>query len=145
MRVLEKGEIFSLDAIGMNPQVLETWRELIEKPYGILLVTGPTGSGKSSTLFASLSEINAPDKNILTIEDPIEYELAGLGQVQVNHKINLTFASALRAFLRQDPDVILVGEIRDTETAANAVQASLTGHLVFLHFTPMMQPVRSPA
>ena len=131
MRVLEKGEIFSLDAIGMNPQVLETWRELIEKPYGILLVTGPTGSGKSSTLFASLSEINAPDKNILTIEDPIEYELAGLGQVQVNHKINLTFASALRAFLRQDPDVILVGEIRDTETAANAVQASLTGHLVF--------------
>ena len=131
MRVLEKGEIFSLDAIGMNPQVLETWRELIENPYGILLVTGPTGSGKSSTLFASLSEINAPDKNILTIEDPIEYELAGLGQVQVNHKINLTFASALRAFLRQDPDVIRVGEIRDTETAANAVQASLTGHLVF--------------
>jgi len=110
---------------------LETWRELIHKPYGILLVTGPTGSGKSSTLFASLSEINAPDKNILTIEDPIEYELSGLGQVQVNHKINLTFASALRAFLRQDPDVILVGEIRDTETAANAVQASLTGHLVF--------------
>ena len=131
MRVLEKGEIFSLDAIGMNPAVLETWRELIHKPYGILLVTGPTGSGKSSTLFASLSEINAPDKNILTIEDPIEYELSGLGQVQVNHKINLTFASALRAFLRQDPDVILVGEIRDTETAANAVQASLTGHLVF--------------
>jgi general secretion pathway protein E len=131
MRVLEKGEIFNLEKLGMNPEVLEVWRQLIEKPYGILLVTGPTGSGKSSTLFASLAEINAPDKNILTIEDPIEYELSGLGQVQVNHKINLTFASALRAFLRQDPDVILVGEIRDTETAANAVQASLTGHLVF--------------
>ena len=131
MRVLEKGEIFNLDALGMGSHILDIWRELIHKPYGILLVTGPTGSGKSSTLFASLAEINSPDKNILTIEDPIEYELAGLGQVQVNHKINLTFASALRAFLRQDPDVILVGEIRDTETAANAVQASLTGHLVF--------------
>ena len=131
MRILEKGEIFSLKAIGMPPVVLDIWRELIQKPYGILLVSGPTGSGKSSTLFASLAEINRPDLNILTIEDPIEYELRGLGQVQVNHKIDLTFASALRAFLRQDPDVILVGEIRDGETAANAVQASLTGHLVF--------------
>jgi len=130
MRILEKGEVFSLDRIGMDDSVLELWRASIRKPNGILLVCGPTGSGKSSTLFSSLAEINSPDHNILTIEDPIEYELEGLGQVQVNHKIELTFASALRAFLRQDPDIILVGEIRDHETAANAVQASLTGHLV---------------
>jgi general secretion pathway protein E len=130
MRILEKGEVFGLATIGMDPKVLEGWQQLIRKPNGILLVCGPTGSGKSSTLFSSLSEINSPDKNILTIEDPIEYELKGLGQVQVNSKIGLTFAGALRAFLRQDPDVILVGEIRDHETAANAVQASLTGHLV---------------
>lgn len=130
MRILEKGEVFSLARIGMEPTVLEGWQTLIRKPNGILLVCGPTGSGKSSTLFSSLSEINSPDKNILTIEDPIEYELQGLGQVQVNSKIGLTFAGALRSFLRQDPDVILVGEIRDHETAANAVQASLTGHLV---------------
>lgn len=130
MRILEKGEVFSLAKIGMAENVLENWRSCIRKPNGILLVCGPTGSGKSSTLFSSLAEINSPDHNILTIEDPIEYELQGLGQVQVNHKIDLTFASALRAFLRQDPDVILVGEIRDHETAANAVQASLTGHLV---------------
>jgi general secretion pathway protein E len=96
-----------------------------------LLVTGPTGSGKSTTLYSALTEINSPELNILTIEDPVEYEAPGIGQVQVNPKINLTFASALRAFLRQDPDVILVGEIRDAETAGNAVQASLTGHLVF--------------
>lgn len=130
MRILEKGEVFGLQGIGMEPDVLEGWQSLIRKPNGILLVCGPTGSGKSSTLFSSLAEINSPDKNILTIEDPIEYELKGLGQVQVNSKIGLTFAGALRSFLRQDPDVILVGEIRDHETAANAVQASLTGHLV---------------
>ncbi|MFT7518116.1 MAG: general secretion pathway protein E [Kiritimatiellia bacterium] len=130
MRILEKGEVFALGNIGMHPTILEDWRERIHKPNGILLVCGPTGSGKSSTLFSSLAEINRPDLNILTIEDPVEYELKGLGQVQVNSKINLTFASALRAFLRQDPDVILVGEIRDHETASNAVQASLTGHLV---------------
>jgi general secretion pathway protein E len=130
MRILEKGEVFGLKGIGMEPSVLEGWQQLIRKPNGILLVCGPTGSGKSSTLFSSLAEINSPDKNILTIEDPIEYELRGLGQVQVNSKIGLTFAGALRSFLRQDPDVILVGEIRDHETAANAVQASLTGHLV---------------
>jgi general secretion pathway protein E len=130
MRILEKGEVFGLEGVGMGPDVLAAWRDRIKKPNGILLVCGPTGSGKSSTLFSSLAEINSPDKNILTIEDPIEYELKGLGQVQVNSKIDLTFASALRSFLRQDPDVILVGEIRDHETAANAVQASLTGHLV---------------
>ncbi|MEN0062645.1 MAG: type II secretion system ATPase GspE [Myxococcota bacterium] len=131
MRILEKGKVFSLDKIGMAGDTLGRFRELIRRPHGILLVTGPTGSGKSTTLYSAITEINSPDKNILTIEDPVEYEAPGVGQVQVNHKINLTFASALRAFLRQDPDVILVGEIRDSETAANAVQASLTGHLVF--------------
>jgi len=131
MRILEKGKVFSLDKIGMAGQTLHTFRELIQRPHGILLVTGPTGSGKSTTLYSAITEINSPDLNILTIEDPVEYEAQGIGQVQVNPKIDLTFASALRAFLRQDPDVILVGEIRDSETALNAVQASLTGHLVF--------------
>jgi general secretion pathway protein E len=131
MRILEKGEVFDLDRIGMSEETLEIFRELIHRPHGILLVSGPTGSGKSTTLYSAIAEINDPDKNILTIEDPVEYELKGIGQVQVNPKIKLTFASALRSFLRQDPDVILVGEIRDVETAANAVQASLTGHLVF--------------
>jgi general secretion pathway protein E len=131
MRLLEKGAVFSLDRIGMEQDVLAVYRRLIRRPHGILLVTGPTGSGKSTTLYSSITEINEPDVNILTIEDPVEYEVRGIGQVQVNHKIDLTFASALRAFLRQDPDIILVGEIRDRETAENAVQASLTGHLVF--------------
>ncbi len=131
MRILEKGTVFSLDAIGMPPHILTTWRSLIRRPHGILLVSGPTGSGKSTSLYSSITEINTPDRNILTIEDPVEYEVKGIGQVQVNHKINLTFASALRAFLRQDPDVILVGEIRDRETAGRAIEASLTGHLVF--------------
>jgi general secretion pathway protein E len=131
MRILEKGKVFSLDRIGMAGETLDRFRELITRPHGILLVTGPTGSGKSTTLYSAITEINSPDKNILTIEDPVEYEAAGVGQVQVNPKIDLTFASALRAFLRQDPDVILVGEIRDSETAGNAIQASLTGHLVF--------------
>ncbi len=131
MRILEKGEVFHLDRIGMAPGVLAKFREMIQKPHGILLCSGPTGSGKTTTLYSAISEINEPNINILTIEDPIEYELKGIGQVQVNPKIDLTFASALRAFLRQDPDVILVGEIRDRETAENAVQASLTGHLVF--------------
>ena len=110
---------------------LAGFRSLIRKPHGIVLVCGPTGSGKTTTLYSALSEINSPDKNILTIEDPIEYELKGIGQTQVNPKIDLTFASVLRAHLRQDPDVILVGETRDKETADNAIQASLTGHLVF--------------
>jgi len=131
MRILEKGTVFSLDAIGMPPHVLDTWRSFIHRPHGILLVCGPTGSGKSTTLYSAISEINDPSLNILTIEDPIEYEVQGIGQVQVNHKIELTFAKALRAFLRQDPDVILVGEIRDRETAGRAIEASLTGHLVF--------------
>ncbi len=131
MRILEKGQVFNLDTIGMEPKTLRLYREFIDRPHGIILVTGPTGSGKTTTLYSGLSEINKPDLNILTIEDPIEYELSGIGQTQVNSKIDLTFASALRAHLRQDPDVIMVGEIRDKETADNAVQASLTGHLVF--------------
>jgi general secretion pathway protein E len=104
---------------------------LITRSHGIVLVTGPTGSGKTTTLYAALSKINSPNLNILTIEDPVEIQLKGVGQVQVNPKIDLTFASGLRSFLRQDPDVILVGEIRDLETAEIAIQASLTGHLVF--------------
>lgn len=131
MRLLEKGRVFSLDKIGMAGDTLTRFRELIQRPHGILLVTGPTGSGKSTTLYSAMTEINGPDVNILTIEDPVEYEAQGIGQVQVNPKIDLTFASALRSFLRQDPDVIMVGEVRDSETALNAVQASLTGHLVF--------------
>jgi general secretion pathway protein E len=131
MRILEKGTVFNLDQVGMGKDLITAFRALIQRPHGILLVSGPTGSGKTTTLYSALAEINAPDLNILTIEDPIEYELRGIGQTQVNPKIDLTFASALRAHLRQDPDVILVGEIRDKETADNAVQASLTGHLVF--------------
>ena len=131
MRILEKGTVFSLDGVGMAKDTVALFREVIKRPHGIVLVTGPTGSGKTTTLYSALAEINSPDLNILTIEDPIEYELRGIGQTQVNPKIDLTFASALRAHLRQDPDVILVGEIRDKETADNAVQASLTGHLVF--------------
>jgi general secretion pathway protein E len=131
MRILEKGQVFSLERIGMEGDMLAMFRKIIRLPHGILLVSGPTGSGKSTTLYSAIAEINEPDVNILTIEDPVEYEVKGIGQVQVNHKIDLTFASALRAFLRQDPDVILVGEIRDRETAENAVQASLTGHMVF--------------
>ncbi|MCG2580501.1 MAG: Flp pilus assembly complex ATPase component TadA, partial [Marinobacter sp.] len=105
-------------------------RKLIYRPYGILLVTGPTGSGKSTTLYASLQEINDRSRNILTVEDPIEYNLPGIGQTQVNTKVDMTFARGLRAILRQDPDVVMIGEIRDLETAEIAVQASLTGHLV---------------
>ncbi len=131
MRILEKGTVFNLEQVGMGDDTVAHFRRLIQRPHGILLVTGPTGSGKTTTLYSALAEINAPDLNILTIEDPIEYELRGIGQTQVNPKIDLTFASALRAHLRQDPDVIMVGEIRDRETAENAVQASLTGHLVF--------------
>ena len=122
--------LLSLDEIGIEGEKLPAWRELIRRPHGILLVTGPTGSGKTTTLYASISEVNRPDINILTVEDPIEYQMKGIGQMAVNPKINLTFARGLRAYLRQDPDVILVGEIRDLETAEISIQASLTGHLV---------------
>ncbi len=123
--------LLPLDQIGFMGDTLARFNELIDRPHGIILVTGPTGSGKTTTLYAALSKINSPDKNIITIEDPIEYQLKGIGQIQVNAKINLTFAAGLRSVLRQDPDVILVGEIRDSETAEIAIQAALTGHLVF--------------
>ncbi len=132
LRLLDKSNVLlDLDHIGFAPDVLEEFLKLIHRSHGIIPVTGPTGSGKTTTLYAALSRINSPDKNILTVEDPIEYQLKGIGQMQVNPKINLTFATGLRAFLRQDPDVILVGETRDLETAEIAIQASLTGHLVF--------------
>ncbi len=123
--------LLPLEQIGFSGSYLKQFNELITRPHGIILVTGPTGSGKTTTLYASLAKINSPDKNIITIEDPIEYQLKGIGQIQVNAKINLTFAAGLRSVLRQDPDVILVGEIRDSETAEIAIQAALTGHLVF--------------
>jgi general secretion pathway protein E len=123
--------LLPLDQIGFAGETLRRFEEFITRPHGIILVTGPTGSGKTTTLYGSLSKINSPDKNIITIEDPVEYQLKGIGQIQVNSKIQLTFAAGLRSVLRQDPDVILVGEIRDGETAEIAIQAALTGHLVF--------------
>lgn len=132
MRLLDRtAAMRDLADIGFSEYNLKKMDQLITSSHGILLVTGPTGSGKTSTLYACLAKINRPDLNILTIEDPVEYQLKGVGQVQVNSKINLTFASGLRSFLRQDPDVIMVGEIRDRETAEISIQASLTGHLVF--------------
>lgn len=132
LRILDKtSTILDLTDLGFDGDKLKVMHELITRPHGIILVTGPTGSGKTTTLYACLTRINTPDKNILTVEDPVEYQINGIGQVHVNTKIGLTFASGLRAFLRQDPDVILIGEIRDRETAEIAVQASLTGHLVF--------------
>jgi general secretion pathway protein E len=131
LRLLDKGESkFTLEALGMEGDTLKRFDRLIQQPHGILLVTGPTGSGKTTTLYAALSRLDTTTTNVLTVEDPVEYELPGLGQTQVNAKIDLTFAKALRAILRQDPDVIMIGEIRDFETAQIAVQASLTGHLV---------------
>jgi general secretion pathway protein E len=131
LRLLDKeaGKL-DLSNLGMSEDLLPKFDKLISQPHGIVLVTGPTGSGKTTTLYASMSRLNASTTNILTVEDPIEYELAGIGQTQVNSKIDMTFAKALRAILRQDPDVIMIGEIRDLETAQIAVQASLTGHLV---------------
>lgn len=132
MRILEKGNfLFSLEQLGMDARDHEHMDKLIKASHGIILVTGPTGSGKSTTLYAALQRVNSPDKNIITVEDPIEYQIAGISQIQVRPKIGLTFAAGLRSILRQDPDIVLVGEIRDTETAEMAVQASLTGHLVF--------------
>jgi general secretion pathway protein E len=132
LRLLEKsGKLLSMEEIGLTAWALAEMKRLLNLSHGIILVTGPTGSGKTTTLYAALSYINSPDKNILTIEDPIEYQLDGIGQMQVNPKINLTFASGLRSMVRQDPDVILVGEIRDRETAEIAIHAALTGHLVF--------------
>ena len=131
LRLLDKGEQkFSLESLGMSGDVLDKFNRLVQQPHGIVLVTGPTGSGKTTTLYASLTRLDTRTSNVLTVEDPVEYELAGIGQTQVNPKIDLTFAKALRAILRQDPDVVMIGEIRDFETAQIAIQASLTGHLV---------------
>src|SRR5262249_9131572 len=131
IRLLDRGSVLlGLADIGFANDHLDLIRGIIKRPHGILLVTGPTGSGKTTTLYACLSEINSPDINILTVQDPVEYQLEGISQTQVNSKIDLTFASGLRSFLRQDPDVIMVGEIRDKETADVAITASLTGHLV---------------
>jgi general secretion pathway protein E/type IV pilus assembly protein PilB len=132
MRVLDKSNLkFSLKGIGMPDKVYDQFQKLIRLPHGIVLVTGPTGSGKTTTLYSALSEIKSEDIKIVTTEDPIEYQLEGINQIQVHSKVGLTFAACLRAILRHDPDVILVGEIRDLETAENATQASLTGHMVF--------------
>ena len=131
LRLLDKSSgTLSLESVGMQGDTLQRFTSLIAQPHGIVLVTGPTGSGKTTTLYAALSRLDATQSNIMTVEDPIEYELPGVGQTQVNSKIDLTFAKALRAILRQDPDVIMIGEIRDFETAQIAIQASLTGHLV---------------
>ena len=131
LRLLDKQSArLDLVELGMEVKTLEILRTLIAKPHGIILVTGPTGSGKTTTLYAALTVLNDKKRNILTVEDPIEYDLVGIGQTQVNSKIEMTFAKGLRAILRQDPDVVMVGEIRDLETAQIAIQASLTGHLV---------------
>ncbi|GAA5159795.1 type II secretion system ATPase GspE [Viridibacterium curvum] len=131
LRLLDKtSNNFGLDSTGMEVETLTAFRRLLAQPHGIVLVTGPTGSGKSTTLYGALREISSSTRNIVTVEDPIEYDLPGVGQIQVNTRIELSFARALRAILRQDPDVIMIGEIRDLETAQIAVQASLTGHLV---------------
>lgn len=132
MRVLDKSAmVFDLKGLGMSSQIYDTFSEIIEYPHGIILVTGPTGSGKTTTLYSSLLQIRSPETKIITTEDPVEYQLDGINQIQVHSKIGLTFAHSLRSILRHDPDIVLVGEIRDLETAENAIQASLTGHLVF--------------
>mgnify|MGYP001268689024 CR=1 FL=1 len=132
MRILDRSSvILSLEDLGLAGKKLQVFETLIQRPHGIILVTGPTGSGKTTSLYAGLERINSPDKKIITVEDPVEYQIQGINQIQVNPKVNLTFANGLRSILRQDPDVILVGEIRDRETADIAIHASLTGHLVF--------------
>jgi general secretion pathway protein E/type IV pilus assembly protein PilB len=132
LRVLSKAAVLmSLNDLGMPNVVLDRWDRLIQRPHGILLVTGPTGSGKSTTLYASLNRIVSDEVKVITIEDPVEYHVAGVNQIPVNHKVGLDFSSGLRSILRHDPDVVMIGEIRDKETAETAIQASLTGHLVF--------------
>jgi type IV pilus assembly protein PilB len=131
MRILDSKAInVPLEALGFSDKMLEQWKEQIDQPHGIVLVTGPTGSGKTTTLYSSLRVMDGNKLNISTVEDPIEYQLASANQVQVHEKIGMTFSAALRSLLRQDPDVVLLGEIRDQETARIAVQAALTGHLV---------------
>lgn len=131
LRLLEKDKrLYSLEQLGMTREDRTTVDDLVSHPYGLFLITGPTGSGKTTSLYAILDQIRSPQRNIITVEDPVEYEMAGLGQMQVNDKVGLTFASGLRSILRQDPDVIMIGEIRDPETADIAIHAALTGHLV---------------
>jgi len=131
MRLLDKEKlVLSMEELGFEKEELERFKDALKRPYGMIIVTGPTGSGKTTTLYSGLSFINTPEKNIVTIEDPVEYQLKGINQVQVKPKIGLTFANILRHILRQDPDIIMIGEIRDVETAQIAIQASLTGHLV---------------
>ena len=132
LRLLDKSRmVFDLANVGMPERISRPFNEMIRLPHGIVLVTGPTGSGKSTTLYSALSEIKSPETKIITVEDPVEYHTPGISQIQVHHKVGLTFAAGLRSILRHDPDVILIGEIRDSETAQSAIQASLTGHLVF--------------
>jgi general secretion pathway protein E len=132
MRLLDRSTVFMpLEGLGFAPAMLKRFDGLIRRPHGIVLVTGPTGSGKTTTLYGALDKINLPDRKIITVEDPVEYQLKGINQITVKPKIGLTFATGLRHIVRQDPDVILVGEIRDLETAEIAIQAALTGHLVF--------------
>jgi general secretion pathway protein E len=131
LRLLDRERVMiGLEDLGFSTEILRSYERLINRSSGIILITGPTGSGKTTTLYASLSSMNSSEKNILTVEDPIEYQLNGIGQMQVNPKVGLTFARGLRHILRQDPDIIMVGEIRDRETAEMAIQAALTGHLV---------------
>ena len=130
LRVLAETHAFTLEELGFSPKELETVKKAIEKPYGMILANGPTGSGKTTTLYTMLKKLNLPETSIITIEDPIEYSLAGLTQIQVNNQVGLTFATGLRSILRQDPNIVMVGEIRDQETAGIAVNAALTGHLV---------------
>ena len=131
LRILDKSSIvLDIEKLGFPEDTLEGFRDLIERPHGIILVTGPTGSGKTTTLYCALEKINSPEKKIITVEDPVEYQLRGINQIQVKPSIGLTFANALRSIVRQDPDVILIGEIRDAETAEIAIQSALTGHLV---------------
>jgi type II secretion system protein E len=131
MRVLDKGNLNpNLDALGLDPEDLAKFKQAIDAPHGMMLMTGPTGSGKTSTLYAVLTQLNTVDVNIITVEDPVEYQMLGINQVQIRPEIGLTFASGLRSILRQDPDIVMVGEIRDSETADIAVKAALTGHLV---------------
>ncbi len=132
LRLLNREEVrLELETLGISADILGDFEKIISRPYGLILVTGPTGSGKTTTLYGAMNRINAPDKKIVTVEDPVEYQLDGINQIQIRPKIGLGFASALRNILRQDPDVILVGEIRDAETAEIAIQSALTGHLVF--------------
>ena len=143
MRVLDKSSVvLGFPDLGFDDDLLKTYEAIFTKPYGTILVTGPTGSGKSTTLYTTLTALNSPEKNIITVEDPVELQLQGINQVQLNIKAGLTFASALKSILRSDPDIVLVGEIRDKETAVIAIEAALTGHLVLatLHTNSARRP-----